>query len=240
MKKYVATQIRDAGDWFHRNSPHIPCISDALNNDYILDDPSARPRERTRLFSSVSTGSSSRVKTFLFRHLFAEIVVEKCRKLDISLMLYLVKELIFSNIVSNDCSTTACTFLIAPWHGSLDSPRGWSKTFAVSFAFFSFFSLLLVVQHPFEISSIMNLVAFNRIVQSDGIESCKWGKKSFVHWLTVCRIIRENLNRIWWKFDGIFVGWKAKRWVKLLKLAINFCWNLWHNFSIFVRSVVSQ
>lgn len=151
MKKYVATQIRDAGDWFHRNSPHIPCISDALNNDYILDDPSARPRERTRLFSSVSTGSSSRVKTFLFRHLFAEIVVEKCRKLDISLMLYLVKELIFSNIVSNDCSTTACTFLIAPRHGSLDSPRGWSKTFAVSFAFFSFFSLLLVVQHPFEI-----------------------------------------------------------------------------------------
>lgn len=124
MKKYVATQIRDAGDWFHRNSPHIPCISDALNNDYILDDPSARPRERTRLFSPVSTGSSSRVKTFLFRHLFAETVVEKCRKLDISLMLYLVKELIFSNIVSNDCSTTACTFLIAPWHGSLDSPRG--------------------------------------------------------------------------------------------------------------------
>ena len=45
LKKYVATQIRDAGDWFHRNSPHIPCILTLLTM-IILDDPSARPRER--------------------------------------------------------------------------------------------------------------------------------------------------------------------------------------------------
>lgn len=32
LKKYVATQIRDAWDWFHRNSPHIPCILTKIND----------------------------------------------------------------------------------------------------------------------------------------------------------------------------------------------------------------